>query len=414
MKKPHKQKIVLYGLFGHKNWGNEGTLKAALLNIDRLTDNMDVEVVCACSNPQDVSERYGISSFPIQCPPVRFLRGRNSIMNKIIRRIFLRIPAEIIHWLKVVKRLSGSNTVIAPGTGLLNDYATSAFGRPFDIFMWSLLSKLCGCKLSFVSVGAGPIKSKTSGLFIRLSMLMSDYRSFRDEYSRNYIQNLGFNSKIDPIYPDLAFSLPASMFPVREKGSINIKMIGLGLKDYYGEEGIRDHGKKVYADYLHKMSDFITWLIENGYKVRLLVGDSLYDEPVKLDLFDLLANRGIDLEDGTILFDPVGRLEELISQISNVDLLISPRLHNIIYGIMLDKPVISLSYHHKFASIMNDLGLSEYCQNLDQLNIDMLIGQFKKLVGNREEIMAGVAIKREQYRAKTEEQYSLIISGNQK
>jgi polysaccharide pyruvyl transferase WcaK-like protein len=409
MSKQDNQKIVVYGLFGQSNWGNEGTLKAALVNIHKFTTPLNVEVVCVCSNPEDVTEKYGLTTFPIQCPPVRFLRGRGGMVSKIIRRVFLRLPAEIVHWLRGVKVLSGSYMVMAPGTGLLNDYATSAFGRPYDILMWSILSKLCGCKLYFVSVGAGPVKSKVSRLFLKLSMKLADYRSFRDVYSRNYIHGLGFNSENDLIFPDLAFSLPPSMFAVNDKSESMGNVIGVGLKDYFGEEGMRDQGQKTYDDYLQKMGDFVAWLIENKYKVRLLVGDSLYDEPVKDDLLSLLAEREIQNERDGVFFDPVGKIEDLVCQLEKVDLIISPRFHNIIYGIMLGKPVISLAYHQKFAPIMEDLGLSEYCQDLDRLDIDTLMDQFRKLIESREEIVAGLEKKREQYRRETEEQYSLIF-----
>jgi polysaccharide pyruvyl transferase WcaK-like protein len=410
MTKPDKQKIVVYGLFGQRNWGNEGTLMAGLVNIKKFRDDNGLEIICVCTDPEDVIEKYGIVSFPIQCPAVSFLDGREDLVSKFIRKVFIRIPAEIIHWIKAMKAIWGSKVMIAPGTGLLNDYATSAFGRPYDILMWTLLSKLCACKIFFVSVGAGPIRSKMSGFFIKMAMRVSDYRSFRDEYSRDYVKKIGFNSSNDPIYPDLAFSLPMSMFAVEEKKAMNGNVIGVGLKDYYGEEGMRHKGQDVYTKYLHKMVQFVVWLIKRNYTVRLLVGDSLYDEPVKNDLLVLLAEYDMMLDKQNILFESVANVEELLSQISEVDLVISPRFHNIIYGLMLNKPVISLSYHQKFAPLMDDLGLSDYCQDLGQLDIDMLIYQFEKLKENNEDIMMDVAKKKVQYSAKAQEQYSYIFN----
>ena len=46
---------------------------------------------------------------------------------------------------------------IVPGTGLLTD-ADGLFGwGPYSLFKWSLIAKVCRCKLLLVSVGAGPI-----------------------------------------------------------------------------------------------------------------------------------------------------------------------------------------------------------------------------------------------------------------
>src|SRR2546427_6800098 len=42
-------------------------------------------------------------------------------------------------------------------SGFLSDYSTHAFGWPYFIFKWSIIARLCRCKLLFVSVGAGPL-----------------------------------------------------------------------------------------------------------------------------------------------------------------------------------------------------------------------------------------------------------------
>ena len=39
-----------------------------------------------------------------------------------------------------------TDALVVPGTGFLTDAATGPFGWPYDIFKWSLLAKLCGCK----------------------------------------------------------------------------------------------------------------------------------------------------------------------------------------------------------------------------------------------------------------------------
>jgi polysaccharide pyruvyl transferase WcaK-like protein len=76
---------------------------------------------------------------------------------------------------------------------------------------------------------------------------------------------------------------------------------------------------------------------------------------------------------------------------------------------MLGKPVISLAYHQKFAPIMNDLGLSEYCQDLENLNIEMLCRQFETMNENREKIITTIEKKTKEYRQKLQEQYSFLF-----
>ena len=49
-------------------------------------------------------------------------------------------------------------------------------------------------------------------------------------------------------------------------------------------------------------------------------------------------------------------------------------------SLLLSKPVIAISFHHKCSSLMSDMGLSEYCHDINQMNADTLIEQFQALV----------------------------------
>jgi len=122
-----------------------------------------------------------------------------------------------------------------------------------------------------------------------------------------------------------------------------------------------------------------------------------------------MEDKGVPLNSGNIMFDPVVNVEQLLTQISEVDLVISPRFHNIIYGVMLNKPVISLSYHQKFAPLMNDLGLEGNCQDLSDLDVDLLKRQIVDLTADDGRLMGVVAQKKERYRSRLKEQYMRIF-----
>ena len=56
--------------------------------------------------------------------------------------------------------------LIVPGTGLLTDaYGLLNWG-PYNLLKWSLIAKLCRCKLLFVSIGAGPVYGTLGKYFI--------------------------------------------------------------------------------------------------------------------------------------------------------------------------------------------------------------------------------------------------------
>ncbi len=64
--------------------------------------------------------------------------------------------------------------------------------------------------------------------------------------------------------------------------------------------------------------------------------------------------------------------------------MISPRLHNLIMAMMLNRPVIALSDHQKLDSLMLELGMKEWCVPLPGLDLELLKKKFLELQGNLE------------------------------
>ena len=87
----------------------------------------------------------------------------------------------------------------------------SLTGALTAMFKWVLMAKLRGCRVLIVSVGAGPINRTLGRVLVKAIFSLADYRSFRDDASRDYLTGIGFQVERDPVYPDLVFSLPEPM-----------------------------------------------------------------------------------------------------------------------------------------------------------------------------------------------------------
>ncbi len=407
------RKIAFFGLFGQQNLGNESTLQAIMYNA--RTYMPDLEAKCICTDPEDVSLRYNISAFPISYQYAKAFKlkvqvdQKNSLM-RLLRKVFIRIPMELQHWVKALKTLQGSHMLIVAGAGLLSDSGTRPLGIPYEIFRWSVIAKICRCKLLFVSVGAGPICSTLTRWFIKSALGLADYRSYRDGFSKQYIESIGFGKKSDRVYPDLAFSLPKTMIPECNKWESKKTVVGVGLLDYNGRIGLQQSGgKAIYRDFINKLNTFVSWLLERKYIVRILIGDALYDMSVKQDLLALLEKGASKFKNEQIIDEPVFSVKDLLSQLAATDIVVSPRFHNILLALMLCKPVVSLSYHKKFESIMSEVGLKEYCQDIDQLDIDKLIEQFTDIEKNANNFKPYIKLRTEACRKALDEQYSIIF-----
>jgi polysaccharide pyruvyl transferase WcaK-like protein len=301
--------------------------------------------------------------------------------------------------------------LVVPGTGLLTDFSSNPLGLPYRVLKWSAIARLRGCKLLFVSVGAGPMYHPMTKWLIRASLSLAEYRSYRDTYSKQFLDGVGFKTDADWLYPDLAFSLPKGLFPERTSRSGQRTVVGVGVKDYCGVLGLPERGGEAkYREFINNLATFVTWLVRNKYTVRLLIGDESYDNTVKQDLMKLLQPRLSEYEVGQIINDPASSVEDVVSQIAATDIVVSARFHNILLAIMLNKPAISLSYHPKFTSLMAGVGLAAYSHDIDELDVNRLTEQISDLEKKAPIIKPYIAQKVADYRTALDEQYTRIFA----
>jgi polysaccharide pyruvyl transferase WcaK-like protein len=431
------QKIALFGNFGTGNLGNEATLQAMVLNLRRHLP--DVEISCICPGPNKTASLYNISAFPIRAPsPIgKLFRVSNNddepagessgsaaatatTEPRRLIKTFARLKTslrycaypfiESYRWFEGCARLRRSNMLVMTGTGMLSDYATGPFDLHYDIFRWAVIAKLCRCKLRFVSVGGGPIRHPLSRYFVKAALALADYRSYRDASSKDHLKAIGVNVTKDAVYPDLAFSLPLPLLPVKSnpgQGSV----VGVGLMNYYNRLGRSGKDETIYRDYLGRIASFVARLLDRGCTVRVLIGDFVWDQSVRRDLRRELEERGYSYEDGRIIDEPASSVDELLSQLTSVDVVVSSRFHNVLLGLMLGKPAIAVSYHEKFQPLMDGLGLQEFCQDIEQFDVDELIKKVFKLIEDASVIRSQTASKIESYRTALDEQYVRILKG---
>jgi polysaccharide pyruvyl transferase WcaK-like protein len=320
------------------------------------------------------------------------------------------IPTALWDWLFAIKTLSGKDMLIVPGTGLLTDAYSSPLGWPYDLFRWSLVAKLCRCKLVYVGVGAGPIYRPLSRWFITCALSFAAFRSYRDSSTITYLKGLGFSRDGDRVGPDLAFSLPEAVIPGVAARKSDRRVVGIGLMSDPGRLSTDKPTRAIHRGYLEKLAMFATWLLAHGYDVRLLIGDFAYDRTVVEEFRDRLKEKASTVDDGRIADTPARSVEQLLSQLAETDVVVATRFHNVLLALLLNKPVIAVSFHHKSASLMEGMGLSEYSQDLGDLAVSTLIEQLGELERNAERVKALTKQKTDEYRKVLDDQYSVIFT----
>jgi len=160
------------------------------------------------------------------------------------------------------------------------------------------------------------------------------------------------------------------------------------------------------------MAAFVSWLQGHGYGVRLLIGDIEYDSSVIQEFVDLLKSRNIPTDAPLLIFEPPLTVKELLRQVGETEAVISARYHNLVMGLIQNKPVIALSDHAKLDSLATDFGLAQYLLPLGNLSPDVLIGRFKQLETDAERLRPYIAAEVDKYRQALDALYAPLLAGD--
>lgn len=409
--------IALFGHFDATNLGNECTLEAALYHLRRCQP--DAEVTCISTGSEAIAPRHQIEAIPIS---ERLFKpwGTRSRLSRFVRQILIGAPSELCRWITGFARLRRTDVFIVAGTGLLTDaYGLASWG-PYNLFKWSLIAKVCRCKVFFVSVGAGPIDSAAGRWLVKSALSLADFRSYRDKSTVQCLKGIGFPAESDRVYPDLAFSLPMSAACHAPAEGRARNVVGIGLMAYSGQykgspgepqNGISEGSNASHLAYLESLVELAWCLLARGNDVRLLIGDYA-DEGARQEFTRLLRKRPACT--GRIIDEPIVSVDDLLSQIAATDIVIATRFHNVILALLCEKPVISIAFHHKCVSLMRTMGLSDYCLDIDGLETDQLMEKLADAELNADRIKALIRAKVGEFRQALNEQYNLISNETQR
>ncbi len=398
-------RIGLFGHFAGINLGNDSTLMALILNLRRHLPN--ARITCICTAPQEATRIFGVPAVPLDGVSIKPTWLRHNRIQRLLRAIIIGIPAELCRWAQALRSARRLDVFIVPGTGLLTD----AFGvynwGPYTLFRWTLLAKLCRCEVLYLSVGAGPLQSRQGKWFAGLALRLADYRSYRDEATRRYIGTLGLNTDADVVSADLALSLPGDVPPPSARtGTGSRPVIGLGVMLYSGEftSGSRRFD---YSAYLQALGAFTDWLISRGYDIRLLSGDQC-DRRVLSEFRQWLTQRS-SIDNTRIIEEPLLSVADLLSQLETTEAVVATRFHNVVLALLLNKPVISIAFHQKCVSLMEDMGLAAYTQRIEEVTAEHLIAQFCSLEQNTKGLKALIHARTTACRASLDAQYAALF-----
>jgi|WetSurMetagenome_2_1015567.scaffolds.fasta_scaffold13629_4 polysaccharide pyruvyl transferase WcaK-like protein len=414
--------IGLFGTFGSGNLGDAAIQTAAIHNIKKCLPA--VKIYGFAGNIINTKEIYGIESFPIY-RPVNWnghapWRQEDTVSNSIMKKLLMlsirffkaiasrlgRILSESVFIVKSYKNLQKIDTLIVSGGGQIDEFWGGAWGHPYAIFKWALMVKVSKKNLIFLSVGASSLSSSLSRFFVKKALMLADYRSYRDNYSRRVVESIGATGE-NLVYPDLAFSLP--VFPQDKSERLRGKS-----RLIVGVSPIAAHAWTIpedpaYQNYLNQLKAMVLWLLQEGYTVVFFPSQTKMDTPIIKDIRKHVHDHlGPEPED-KIIEGPISTVNDLMSQILDTDIVIASRLHGVLLSHLVHKPVLAISYEKKIDTHMDDMGMSEFCLNLNQVSLPILKTRFQQLESSRDIVAGQLADKISSYQKALQEQYDRLF-----
>jgi polysaccharide pyruvyl transferase WcaK-like protein len=265
-----------------------------------------------------------------------------------------------------------------------------------------------GARVAFLSVGVGPIMNRVSRYLMLKALKMADYRSYREKAAFDYLHSVGNDTTGDLLYPDLVFSLPAGSLPAPHKAPSSKKVVGLGLINYYGWRHDPAIGESVYQEYFSKIKQFTTWLLQRGYRIRIISGDTTDTRPVQ-ELAEFIKKGGEAGWQEKLSIAKISNVGDLLEQIAQTDVVVASRFHNVLCALMLELPVISLGYHEKNDNLMAEMGLTSYCQHIEHFTVEKLVEQMDCYVTDVDRAVQQIHDRNELYRQLLDEQYRKVL-----
>jgi polysaccharide pyruvyl transferase WcaK-like protein len=402
-------RIVLFGLFGIGNLGNESTLWVALHHLRRRLPG--AEIACVCDALPAFAPTYGVSWLPLD--PLR-LRGSHRLPSRILQHAYLALATlvtEPIRLRRAIRLLAKADRFLVVGTGALDDLGELPWAMPAWILRWIRAARESGARTHLLAVGAGPIRSTVNRWLMTRAVEMVESRTYRDTYSRDYMSQLGVSSERDRVVPDLVFALPADMLPAFRQASTPPRIIGLGVMAYFGWNARADEGQRIYQNYLGKLARFVRELLAAGYAVRLLIGERRTDAQAVQDLVATIGPAEVAAVGTRLVAPQIESMADLLREIMLTDMVIASRFHNLIFALVAARPVVSIGYANKFDALMREMQLDGYCQDIENIDVARLLEQVCQLAMSHEQAVRTIVEKVAVYRQQLEELFDDTFGG---
>ncbi len=351
-------KLVITGYYGRDNLGDEAMLAAMAAGFRRLWPDCRLTVISA--NPARTAELHRVKA-----------AGRTDLAG-------------------IIRAIRACDLLVVGGGSLLQD-VTSLRNLVYYLGI-CLLGKLLGKKAMLYANGIGPIYSPLGRILTRLVLDRVDLITVRDAESQAELSRLGVSRPKVVLTADPVLGLAARQVPdARGAGSGSTggpalyipdghPVIGISLRPWKGAEGLQDALIRACQEFIAK----------SGGRVLILPMQWPVDIEAAGRLIRALGPKVIVPE------RPLG-VEEMLSLIAGLDLVVAVRFHALVMAALGGVPVVGLTYDPKVDNFLNSIGLRS-AGSVDRPDHEVLAREMRAAFEGRRHFYDGVSGELERQR----------------
>lgn len=309
--------LLIAGYHGFGNCGDEAILKAMTTNIRGLAD--DVDITALSHNPEFTKNEYGIKS--------------------VQRFNVFQVLSAIRH-----------SDIILSGGGTLLQNGTSTRSLLYYLSIIKL-AKLLRKRVMLYANGIGPVTGKLNQRLVRSVINTVDVITLREKLSEADLRSIGVSNPNVTVTADAAFKLESISDTDAEK---------LLEKEGFEERGKKRIGVAVRAwskakygeDYISKVAKACDNIADMGKEIIFIPMQYPKDIAVSKRVSSMMKNKSYVL---TRRYTP----SEMMGIVGRVDVMVSMRLHTLIFAAVKNIPMVGIIYDPKIEYYLKELDMPE-------------------------------------------------------
>lgn len=360
-------RLAISGWYGNNNIGDEAILMGMLQSLRGEAPEADFLVFS--DDPAHTECNHKVKAFP-QLP-----MGMKRSFSLITHLTFWKFL-----W-RLIKVIKGSDIFLLGGGGLLQHDNAGI------ILFWlskAFLARIMGKRVVAYAIGAGPIRRRSSKIFVRLIGSKMDLITVRDEDSRRALLHCGLKNSSIYVTADPAFALCLdSVWIERMKEFLKESGFDLAIEPSIGFVllplwSVHKMGRKVSLEEQSKYNRLIAQAIDSiitklNAQVLLIADNYREDPPIIIETHRLIKEKK-----SALIIQKHLTPYEFMGIISQMDVLVSMRLHPLCLATLTHTPVVGIIGHPKVASFLQMIKQEKYGLLLENLTSDQICKTVKQ------------------------------------